>query len=56
MKVFPHVVKPPRKLREITPGMSAKEAAAIYAETLTAIPGLTEADHELFGPDEEDES
>ena len=40
MKIFPHVVKPPRPLREITPDMSLRESAKIYAETLTAINGL----------------
>ena len=40
MNVFPHVVKPPRPYRKITPDMSLKEAAAAYAEMLTPIPGV----------------
>lgn len=47
MKSFPHAIKPLRKLREITPDMTAKEAAAAYAETLAAIPGLVDPEEEF---------
>ena len=44
MKAFPQAVKPPRELRKITPDTSPEEAAALYAETLTAIRGVTDGE------------
>lgn len=53
LKRYPDVVKRPRELRTITPDMSPQEAARIYAETLTAIPGVTHPDEELKFWDED---
>ncbi len=47
IKCHPTAVKHQQPLRTITPGMSNKEAAEIYAETLRAVPGLIEPEFEL---------
>jgi len=44
VKAFPQAVKAPRELRKITSDMSPEEAAALYAETLTAIRGVTDGE------------
>lgn len=56
MKRYPRAVRHQQPLRVIDESMTPREAAEAYAATLKAIPGMMEAEHELFGPDEDDES
>lgn len=47
------MVKHQQPLRVIDPTMTPREAAAAYAATLKAIPGMIDPSYETFGPEDD---